>query len=451
MDYPAAMQIIVSRVKDLRRALQMAGPIFRRPQTLAGKIVGARAMGALMILLLAPASSVPAIAEKAPVMVVASHVENTPSASRLTFDLTGVVDARVWPMTNPSRIIVDLPETSFHLDASAGRAPGSKLVRAFRFGQFAAGRARIVIDLAAPASVERVVTETVASGARLSIELAPTNASRFAALAQAASARPAWPLSAAAPEAAVDSNQKPDKPVVVIDPGHGGVDQGAVADNGTEEKTIVLAFARVLRDRIEAGGRLHAILTRDDDVFLPLEERVRLARKANAALFLSIHADTLAAPHVEGATIYTVSRAASDAEAARTATQENHADQAAGLESPATEGSGEIDDILLDLTRRETNAFSRQFAQTLVGRWKEAGSLNKNPMRSAGFVVLKAHDIPSALLELGYVSSPRDLARLTSPSWRDRAADKAAMAIEAFFASHRPPQMLAAPAEARPE
>jgi len=401
---------------------------------------------ALAALVFALSSMAPAVGQR-PVSVVASHIENATDHTRLTFDLTGPVAAHVWPIANPARIIVDLPEVTFQMEPSASRGSGSKLIRAYRFGQFAPGRSRVVIDLAAPATAVRVESQPAASGARLIIELAPISAARFTADAQAAGAIPAAKPSPAPP---APLGLAP-KPVVVIDPGHGGVDQGAVADNGTEEKMIVLAFARVLRDRIEAGGRLHAILTRDDDVFLPLEERVRLARKANAALFLSIHADTLAAPHVEGATIYTVSRAASDAEAARTATQENHADQAAGLESPATEGSGEIDDILLDLTRRETNAFSRQFAQTLVGRWKEAGSLNKNPMRSAGFVVLKAHDIPSALLELGYVSSPRDLARLTSTSWRDRAADKAAMAIEAFFASHRPPQMLAAPAEARPE
>lgn len=429
----------------------MAGSIFQRLRNMAPQAGGARQPIAVAILLLAVGSIEPVIAEKAPVTVLASRVEDAPGSSRLSVDLTGAVEARVWPMTDPARIIVDLPATTFQLDAAAGLKPGSKLVRAYRFGQFAAGRGRIVIDLAGPATVVRLASEPLASGSRLSIELAPTSASRFAAEAQAASAIPAWRGSAAAVETPIASPQPADKPVVVIDAGHGGVDQGAVAENGTEEKVIVLAFARALRDRIEAGGRLHAVLTRDDDVFLPLEERVTLARQANAALFLSIHADTLAAPHVEGATIYTVSRAASDAEAAQTAAQENHADQAAGLASPAAADAGEIDDILFDLTRRETHAFSRQFAQTLASRWKEAGSLNKNPTRSAGFVVLKAHDIPSALLELGYVSSPRDLARLTSPAWRERAADKVAAAIEAFFASHRPPQMLAAPATMRPE
>lgn len=164
---------------------------------------------------------------------------------------------------------------------------------------------------------------------------------------------------------------------------------------------------------------------------MALDERVLLARQNNAALFLSIHADTLGEASVEGATVYTVSNRASDAEAAKIAEKENFADQAAGLEHK--EDAGEVGDILLDLTRRETRAYSRLFAETLIGHWKTAGNLNKNPSRSAGFVVLKAHDIPSVLLELGYLSSQRDLSRLTSPEWRERAAETTAQSIDAFF------------------
>jgi N-acetylmuramoyl-L-alanine amidase len=206
---------------------------------------------------------------------------------------------------------------------------------------------------------------------------------------------------------------------------------GATGKHGEQEKAIVFEFARALAAKIEAGGRLKAVLTRNEDVFLPLNERVRIAHENNAALFLSIHADTLAEGHVTGATVYTVSAKASDAEAARIAEKENLADQAAGLESK--ESVEEVGDILHDLAKRETRAFSAQFSQALISRWKEAGSLNKNPSRSAGFVVLKSFDIPSALLELGYLSSEKDLARLTSPEWRDQAAGKTAEAIEAFF------------------
>ena len=426
----------------------MAASILSTARNNAARRSGLRC--ALTALVFALSSMAPAAVGQTPVSVVASHIENATDHTRLTFDLTGPVAAHVWPIANPARIIVDLPEVTFQMEPSASRVGGSKLIRAYRFGHFAPGRSRVVIDLAAPATAVRVESQPAATGARLIVELAPVSAARFAADAQAAGAIPATRASAAPPAPLSLAPLAPtEKPVVMIDPGHGGVDQGAVARNGTEEKMIVLAFARALRDKIEAGGRLHAVLTRDDDIFLPLAERVALAHRANAALFLSIHADTLAAPHVEGATVYTVSAAASDAEAARTAEHENSADQAAGLETPTADG--EIGDILFDLTRRETHAFSRQFSHSLVTRWKEAGSLNKNPTRSAGFVVLKAHDIPSALLELGYVSSAKDLARLTSPEWRDRAAGKTAEAIEAFFAARSPAAMVAAPPAPRPE
>lgn len=376
------------------------------------------------------------------VSAISSHVEAAPDHSRLVFDLTGAVEARAHPAANPPRIIVDLPEVAFRIDPGQGRsAAGSKLIKSYRYGQFAPGRARVVVDLLSPARIMKAGVE----GNCLIVDLAPTTEASFnAAVAQSAAAapaeQPATPAETAAPPPS-------DKPVVMIDPGHGGVDMGATGKHGEQEKTIVLEFARALAAKIEQGGRIKAVMTRNEDIFLPLAERVRIAHHNNAALFLSIHADTLAEGHVEGATVYTVSARASDAEAARIAEKENLADQAAGLESK--EESGQVGDILFDLTQRETRAFSAQFSQSLIARWKEAGSLNKNPARSAGFVVLKSYDIPSALLELGYLSSERDLARLTSPEWREQAAGKTAEAIEAFFAARS--REARAPEKPRPQ
>jgi N-acetylmuramoyl-L-alanine amidase len=346
--------------------------------------------------------------------------------------LTSPVKAAARVVANPPRVIVDLPEVAFRIDPRAGRAaPGSKLIKSYRYGQFAPGRSRIVVDLENPAKVLRVASETSGGGARLVLELAPTDAERFAA---AAAENAQALLKADPPAPAPASPAAPaDKPVVVIDPGHGGVDMGATGRRGEHEKDIVLEFAKALQAKVEAGGRLRAVLTRTEDVFVPLGDRVRFARGANAELFLSIHADSLGEPNVQGATVYTVSSKASDAESARIAEKENLADQAAGLERK--EDVEEVGDILFELTRRETRAFSRQFSTTLVARWKEAGSLNKNPARSASFVVLKAFDVPSVLLELGYLSSEKDLERLTSPQWRDRAAEKTAEAIAGFFAA----------------
>jgi N-acetylmuramoyl-L-alanine amidase len=376
----------------------------------------------------------------------ASRVETLSDRTRLIFDLTGPVEVRARAAASPPRIIVDLPEVAFRIDPGEGRAPaGSKLIKSYRYGQFALGRSRVVVDLSAPARILRAESESTSGGARLTIDLAPTSEAHFnAAAAESAAAlattEPTRSQAAAPPETS-------DKPVVVIDPGHGGVDMGATGRHGEQEKAIVFEFARALKAKIEAGGRLEAVMTRNEDVFLPLGERVRIAHGAKAALFLSIHADTLAEGHVEGATVYTVSAKASDAESARIAEKENLADQAAGLERQ--EDVEQVGDILFELTQRETRAFSAQFSQTLISRWKEAGSLNKNPARSAGFVVLKSYDVPSVLLELGYLSSEKDLARLTSPEWRDRAAAKTAEAIEAFFSARsreaRAPRLPARP------
>jgi N-acetylmuramoyl-L-alanine amidase len=389
--------------------------------------------GATVTLVASPGSSLVAAraAETAaPVSAVSSRVETAADHSRLIFTLTGDVAPQARVAAAPPRVVVDLPEVAFRIDPREGRsAAGSKLIRSYRYGQFAPGRSRVVVDLSSPA---RIVKTACVAG-QLEIELAPTSEAAFNAAvtqsaAQSVSLAPMQPAAAAPAPVAAPS----DKPVVVIDPGHGGVDMGATGKHGEQEKAIVFEFARALAAKIEEGGRLKPVLTRNEDVFLPLNERVRIAHENNAALFLSIHADTLAEGHVTGATVYTVSARASDAEAARIAEKENLADQAAGLESK--ESVEEVGDILHDLAKRETRAFSAQFSQALISRWKEAGSLNKNPSRSAGFVVLKSYDIPSALLELGYLSSEKDLARLTSPEWRDQAAGKTAEAIEAFFA-----------------
>jgi N-acetylmuramoyl-L-alanine amidase len=362
------------------------------------------------------------------ISALTARIEALPDRSRLLFDLTGLPPVTAYPAANPPRIIVDLPEVLFRLEANAGLSPGDKIIKSYRYGIFAPGRSRVVIDLTGPAKILKADSEATASGPRLVIELAPTTPAYFATTAEQARHQPSdAPPPTLPPQAAKTPT---DTPMVVIDPGHGGLDMGATGKHGELEKDVVLEFARALRQKIEEGGRARVLLTRDHDMFLPLAERVRIARENNATLFVSVHADTLAAAHVEGATVYTVSERASDAEAARMAEKENLADQAAGLESKAD--ADEVGDILFELTRRETRSYSRQFSHSLISFWKEVGAINKNPNRSAGFVVLKAFDVPSVLLELGYLSSDKDLSRLTSQEWRERAAQKTAEAVDAF-------------------
>jgi N-acetylmuramoyl-L-alanine amidase len=199
------------------------------------------------------------------------------------------------------------------------------------------------------------------------------------------------------------------------------------------EKVIVLEFGKRLRERLDKTGKYRVLMTRSDDSYVALAERVRFARVNRAALLISIHADAL--PRNEGdargASIYTLSDTASDAEAARLAEKENRADVIAGVD--LTSEPGDVADILIDLAQRETRTFSTQFARTLSGELKTVARMHKNPLKSAGFRVLKAPDVPSVLLELGYVSNRVDLKQITSDSWQSRSAEAVVQAVKTYF------------------
>ena len=216
----------------------------------------------------------------------------------------------------------------------------------------------------------------------------------------------------------------------MIDPGHGGIDGGAEGAKGTVEKSITMAFALELKEKLAKNGSYDVFLTREKDEFLRLDERVRIARQHEADLFVSIHADTIRLKEIRGATVYTVSDKASDAEAAALAVRENLSDQLAGIE--IEEENHEVADILVDLIRRETHSFSVRFARSLVGELSTAVELINNPHRSAGFKVLRAPDVPSVLVELGYLSNPKDEAQLCDPVWRSKAAERISAAIDLF-------------------
>jgi len=246
-----------------------------------------------------------------------------------------------------------------------------------------------------------------------------------------AAASVAVPVEAAAPAkpmAGADS-----RPVIVIDAGHGGLDNGTQS-SGESEKNLVLGFALALRDRIEKNGKYRVVMTRTDDTFIPLDDRVKIARNQSASLFVSIHADALPRGEgdAQGATIYTLSDKASDAEAERLAEAENRADAIGGVN--LTEEPTDVADILIDLVQRETRTFSNRFARLLMGEMKNTVRMHKHPLKSAGFRVLKAPDIPSVLVELGYVSNKGDLEHLVSDSWRSRTVGSMAQAIDVFLA-----------------
>jgi len=220
---------------------------------------------------------------------------------------------------------------------------------------------------------------------------------------------------------------------VVLDPGHGGIDPGTRAPSGELEKNLTLEFTSMLRNKLESTGKYRVVMTRSDDTFVQLSERVRFARQRQAQLLISIHCDALArgSGEAEGATVYTLSDQASDAETQRLADAENRADVIAGVDLAAE--PDDIADILIDLAQRETRSFSTHLARNLVNEMRVAAHLHKHPHRSAGFRILKAPDVPSVLIELGYVSNARDLKQLVSESWRSRTGDAIVHAVQTYF------------------
>jgi N-acetylmuramoyl-L-alanine amidase len=378
----------------------------------------------------------PALAN--PPVAVAARLVDEGGKARLIFDLSAPVDTRAFSMVDPDRIIIDVPEVNFQVDPAVGRAAQGRalgqVVKSFRFGLLGPGKSRIVIDLASPARISRIATEPIAEGAkavRLQIELSRCEPAAFQ---QAAREGEQDAPSAAVSQPRADSPAVAEGPLtIVLDPGHGGVDSGAIGPGGAVEKSIVYQFSAELAKKLAANKRYRVLMTRDGDEFVSLSDRVKIARDANAALLISIHADTLqAATDVSGATVYTVADRASDAEAARMAERENAADKAAGVEQK--EEAAGVADILFDLKRRETRAYAHMFSRGIVEEWRGAGRLNHNPERSAGFMVLKAPDFPSVLLELGYLSSPQDVKAMTSVEWREKATSSLATAVDHFFA-----------------
>jgi N-acetylmuramoyl-L-alanine amidase len=387
-------------------------------------------------------------------------------------------DPALFSLDGPPRLILDVPE----LVAKSGPVqPGNGALKSFRFGQPTPGTGRIVLDLAGPAQVSETRTFD-ADGSngtyRLVLDIKPMSQESFAAAAR--SGKRKLPGSLAAPQAKpqpkpealppkVDTIKtepllpKPEPdittpppppppqtinvpevrpavaekirgrlPIVVIDAGHGGQDPGAPSImKGRHEKEAVLAVAKAIKAELDASGRVKAILTRSTDVFIPLGGRAEIARAAGADLFMSIHADSIAKPEIRGATVYTLSQTASDKEAEKLAEKENKADIITGInlggESP------DVTSILIDLTQRETMNYSAEFAQVAVREMSSKVYFRSNFHRFAGFVVLKAPDVPSVLIETGYMSNEEDSKFLFSPEGQKSIAIGVRKAVERYF------------------
>ncbi|MFG1403677.1 N-acetylmuramoyl-L-alanine amidase [Xanthobacter sediminis] len=375
----------------------------------------------------------PAEAPRPPVLARDARIAGDEGRTRLVLDLDRPVEIRTFTLADPYRVVVDLDDVVFAM-APAPEQLQRGIVTACRYGVLAPGKARMVLDAGGPVAIEKAFILDAADDqpARLVVDLVPTDAATFArTLASAARTPAAAPAPVAAP-AAGDT-----RPVIVIDPGHGGIDSGTTGYSAYAEKNIVLETGRALRDKLEKTGTYRVVMTRDADVFIPLGERVRIARAHQASLFISLHADALARNDgkARGASVYTLSETASDADAARLAEQENKADLIAGVN--LSDESDAVAGILVDLAQRETRSFSAHFARELVHSLKGVARTHRGALKSAGFRVLRAHDVPSVLVELGYMSSKEDLKLLTSDAWRDQVSDAMAAAIGDFFAATR--------------
>lgn len=355
------------------------------------------------------------------------RVAALPGGARLVISLTEAADFTAFALARPARVVVDLPRMGWRAAALARTEDG---VTGLRHGQFRPDVYRLVFDLQRPAAIKMAALTPVPNGGgeRLLIDISYGEApSRDRFSAAGVRAAP----TAARPRAAPTPPRRPATRVVVLDAGHGGVDPGAIGVGGVVEKRVNLAVAKAVKRRLEARPGYTVVLTRNRDAFLRLRERVRRGRAAKAHLFISLHADSHPDRKVAGASLYTLSETASDKEAARLARSENKADLIGGVQ--IDDGPGEVFDILLDLTQRETQNLSSAAADDLLFALAANQPLLARPKRSAGFAVLKAPDVPSVLIELGFLSNAKDAKRLGSEAGRNHIAAAIADGVFRFF------------------
>jgi N-acetylmuramoyl-L-alanine amidase len=405
-------------------------------QSFGGRTGGLTFGGTILFALLVFGFAFPAVGQ----VPVSADIGGDSEHTRYVAFLSKSVDFRIFSIADPYRIVVDLPEAA--VQAPAG---GRGLVLSSRSGRLAAGKSRIVIDLAAPALVSKSAMLPAENGlpARLVIELAKTTHKEFLAQSKA-------PPPPASEKPAQVASQKSDKrPLIVVDPGHGGVDAGAHGHStGTPEKEVTLEFCKVLKEKLDATGKFRVSITRSTDDFVALDDRALMASGPVADLLISVHADALDVKklgeknvqEVRGGTIYTLSETASDEQAKLLAQNENKADLKAGIGSeqalPDTV-KAEINNILGDLESRGKKNRSLALGNFLIGRMKDKMRFNLRPQRSANLRVLKAAGVPAVLIELGYLSNIEDEKLLTSPEWRAKTAAALAAAVSEFMAERQ--------------
>ncbi|MBX9683727.1 MAG: N-acetylmuramoyl-L-alanine amidase [Hyphomicrobium sp.] len=373
----------------------------------------------------------------------ATDVRITGDASAATFeiDLSVGVTAEVFTLASPYRVIIDLPNLAFALPNAPQPAP-SGLVMDFRYGLFAEGKARVVIDTAGPVQITSANMTKLGSGTAvtLKISLAPVDVASFGGGTGAS--RSATATTPTAPEAPAKPKSAKARPVIVIDPGHGGIDPGALGASNIAEKSIVLDVARQLKAALVQTGKFDVRMTRSSDVFISLDRRLKASLDFGADLFVSLHADsieeTAAAELIRGATVYTLSERASDEEARKRAEKENASDLIAGLENKDAAGFDQVKSILIDLIKRENSNFSADYSNVVAGKLSKNITMSRDPQRSAAFKVLKQSHAPSVLIELGYMSNSEDRQQMMTLEWQQKVAKAITGATVAYFSKRSP-------------
>nr|WP_074060935.1 N-acetylmuramoyl-L-alanine amidase [Rhizobium etli] len=412
--------------------------MFKRVRSAAGesgkrktKFVGVLAAAAVSLHAMVALAAGPKKPEA--LLAYGARIIGDDARTRVVIDFDRQPSFSVHYIANPERIVVDLPATAFGFQAKDLAARG--LFKDIRYGTMDEGSARIVLSAVKPVKLAtaKVQADEDGRGYRLVLDAEMTGKEEFAALVKAQS----WSDPADRPQSGpipAPQAAQPGDFIIAVDAGHGGIDTGAIGvDTKTEEKQVTLAFAKALADRLNREHGIKAFLTRSEDEFLSLAERVQIARQNHAGLFISLHADTLKQKDIRGATVYTISDRASDKLAADLAERENLSDQIAGKETAAE--PPEVADILLDLTRRETQAFSISLAESVLGSFKDQISTINNPHRHAGFQVLRAPDVPSILLELGFLSNAEDEKLLLDEKWRVKIAELLTDAVKRYRSS----------------
>lgn len=369
-------------------------------------------------------------------VVLSARIGEHQDRTRFVIELSDPVNLRAFTLANPDRVVLDMPEVQWRLGAPP-RPSGFGSVKSYRYGVFRKGNSRMVIDLSRPVTVSDplVIPPSNGFGYRVVIDLFPTPQGKFDANA-------GWPADLKAREAEAEQlaslSAGPEmhgagRKIVVIDPGHGGLDSGTNGVNGLVEKDLVLAeglkLASVLKER---GYIVH--MTRESDVFVPLPVRVAMARKLRADLMISLHADSNPDSRVDGLSIYTLNDGRSDREAAALARRENQSDIIAGVD--LSHEDGPVAPILIDLAQRDTINRSSRFAETALGQLHGVTDLlSPSPHRAASLAVLVAPDVPAVLIELGYLSNESDAAQMDTEAWREKVAQAIARAVDRNFST----------------